>query len=225
MSNRRGPPKHQNAFAWKPNAGVKINETEVGGRFRPYSEITGVCVRCKEQIEWKRRYRKYKGLTEPAKCQKCTRRGSNLSVSKDCVVLLAFMEAFMLILGCAKEQKVCAKCRCQVDNLVGRDSSEVEAEQKALEEAIKNARERDRRTLLRAMNKSKDNNSGKDDDLGKSATEKANKVGDIFPSSSLEDYARSRQQGRVGRGNEEEEVEGEEEVEDNTEEDNTDDEE
>lgn len=120
---------------------------------------------------------------------------------------------------------MCAKCRCQVDNLVGRDSSEVEAEQKALEEAIKNARERDRRTLLRAMNKSKDNNSGKDDDSGKSATEKANKVGDIFPSSSLEDYARSRQQGRVGRGNEEEEVEGEEEVEDNTEEDNTDDEE
>ncbi|KAK3413492.1 hypothetical protein EUGRSUZ_I02051, partial [Eucalyptus grandis] len=184
---------------------------EVGGRFRPYSDITGVCVRCKEQIEWKRRYGKYKALTEPAKCQKCTRRAVRQAYHNLCS-------------GCAKEQKVCAKCRCQVDNLVGRDS-EVEAEQKALEEAIKNARERDRRTLLRAMNKSKDNNSGKDDDSGKSATEKANKVGDIFPSSSLEDYARSRQQGRVGRGNEEEEVEGEEEVEDNTEEDNTDDEE
>ncbi|KAF8012726.1 hypothetical protein BT93_I0779 [Corymbia citriodora subsp. variegata] len=213
MSNRRGPPKHQNAYAWKPNAGVKINETEVGGRFRPYSEVTGVCARCKEQIEWKRRYGKYKPLTEPAKCQKCTRRAVRQAYHNLCS-------------GCAKEQNVCAKCRCQVGNLIGRDSSEVEAEQKALEEAIKNARERDRRTLLRAMNKSKDNNSGKDNDSGKSATEKANKVGDIFPSSSLEDYARSRQQGRVGRSNDKEEVEeGEEEVEDNTEEDDTDDEE
>ncbi|KAI3409490.1 uncharacterized protein J3R85_019234 [Psidium guajava] len=71
---------------------------------------------------------------------------------------------------------------------------------------------------LRAMSKSKDNNSGK------SATEKANKVGHIFPSSSLEGYARSRQEGKAGCGNEEEEVEGEEEMEDNMEEDNTDDE-
>ena len=98
MGSRQGPPKHQNKFAWKPNAGVKINETvlkqiieylilnshfwkktfylgkryfilwqEVGGRFRPLSEVTGVCLRCKEQIEWKRRYGKYKSLTEPAK--------------------------------------------------------------------------------------------------------------------------------------------------------------
>ncbi|XP_030547931.1 uncharacterized protein C9orf85 homolog [Rhodamnia argentea] len=206
MSSRRGPPKHQNAYAWKPNAGVKINETEVGGRFRPYSEITGVCARCREQIEWKRRYGKYKPLVEPAKCQKCSRRAVRQAYHNLCS-------------GCAKEQNVCAKCRCRVDSLVGRDSSELEAEQKALEEAIKNARERDRRTLLRAMNKSNDNNSGK------SATEKANKVGDIFPSSSLEGYARSRQEGKAGSGNKEEEVEGEEEVEDNTEEDNTDDEE
>ena len=27
MGSRQGPPKHQNKFAWKPNAGVKINET------------------------------------------------------------------------------------------------------------------------------------------------------------------------------------------------------
>lgn len=40
---------------------------EVGGRFRPLSEITGVCPRCKEQIDWKRRYGKYKPLHEPAK--------------------------------------------------------------------------------------------------------------------------------------------------------------
>ncbi|KAE8666144.1 hypothetical protein F3Y22_tig00112507pilonHSYRG00068 [Hibiscus syriacus] len=42
------------------------------------------------------------------------------------------------------------KCVLSVDRIVGRDSAEVEEEQKMLEEAIKNARERDRRTLLRA---------------------------------------------------------------------------
>lgn len=64
---RTGPPKHANKIAWKPKAGVKINETEVGGRFRPLSDITGVCPKCKDQIEWKRKYGKYKPLSEPAK--------------------------------------------------------------------------------------------------------------------------------------------------------------
>lgn len=27
MGSKQGPPKHQNKFAWKPKAGVKINET------------------------------------------------------------------------------------------------------------------------------------------------------------------------------------------------------
>nr|BAK00253.1 predicted protein [Hordeum vulgare subsp. vulgare] len=30
MSKRTGPPKHQNSYAWKPNLGRKINETEPG---------------------------------------------------------------------------------------------------------------------------------------------------------------------------------------------------
>jgi uncharacterized membrane protein YukC len=42
-----------------------------------------------------------------------------------------------------------------VNNIVGRDVEEVEAERKQLEEAIKNSRERDRRALLRAMNTNK----------------------------------------------------------------------
>ncbi|CAK7335351.1 unnamed protein product [Dovyalis caffra] len=138
MSNRHGPPKHQNSFAWKPNAGRKINETEVGGRLKPLSEITGVCQRCKEQIDWKRRYGKYKPLTEPAKCQKCSKRAVRQAYHNLCT-------------ACAKEQKVCAKCRCSVDRIIGRDLAEVEAEQKTLEEAIKNSRERDRRSLLRAV--------------------------------------------------------------------------
>ncbi|KAJ0043757.1 hypothetical protein Pint_18978 [Pistacia integerrima] len=168
-SNRRGPPKHQNQYAWKPNAGVKINEKEVGGKLRPYSEITGVCQRCKEQIDWKRRYGKYKPLTEPAKCQSCSKRAVRQAYHSLCT-------------GCAKEQNVCAKCRCRVKCVVGRDLAEVEAEQKMLEEAIKNARERDRRTILRAMDKCKSNDSEK-------TPANKNKVGELFPTASLDEYA------------------------------------
>ncbi|XP_055805132.1 uncharacterized protein LOC129873955 isoform X2 [Solanum dulcamara] len=154
---RKGPPKHQNKVAWKPNAGIKINETEVGGKFRPLSEITGVCLRCRDQIDWKRN-------------QKCSKRNVRQAYHNLCN-------------GCAKEHKVCAKCSCRVGQVVGRDVSEVEAEKKALEEAIKNARERDRRSLLRAMNKGKSQSSEKD------PTQNDMKVGELFTASSLEEYA------------------------------------
>ncbi|XP_051115075.1 uncharacterized protein LOC127240427 [Andrographis paniculata] len=167
---QRGPPKHQNKFAWKPNSGHKINPTEVGGRFRPLSDVTGVCPRCKDQIEWKRRYGKYKPLTEPAKCQRCSKRNVRQAYHNLCS-------------GCAKEHNVCAKCSCRVDQIVGRDISEVEAEQKTLEEAIKNARERERRTLLRAMNK------GTTQSSATPPTNDNSKVGDIFTASTLEEYA------------------------------------
>ncbi|KAL1291630.1 hypothetical protein HN51_060169 [Arachis hypogaea] len=167
-----GPPKHQNKFAWKPNAGRKINETEVGGRFRPLSEITGVCPRCKDQIDWKRRYGKYKPLVEPAKCQRCSKRAVRQAYHNLCS-------------GCAKEHRVCAKCCCSVNHIVGRDSAEVEAEQKMLEEAIKYARERERRTLLRAMNKDKPKSS-----RNNPTDTRDNKVGHLFPNATLEDYAR-----------------------------------
>ncbi|OAY56944.1 uncharacterized protein C9orf85 homolog [Manihot esculenta] len=195
MSKRQGPPKHQNQYAWKPNAGHKINETEVGGKLRPLSEITGVCTRCKDQIDWKRRYGKYKPLSEPAKCQRCSKRAVRQAYHNLCS-------------ACAKEQNVCAKCCCRVNQIIGRDSAEVEAEQKMLEEAIKNARERDRRTLLRAMNKGKIKSSEKN------VTNEGNKVGDLFPSASLEEYAaKSRGLNRDLNGHNDLDHSGEEEEE------------
>ncbi|KAK9272989.1 hypothetical protein L1049_003370 [Liquidambar formosana] len=175
MASKQGPPKHQNRYAWDPNANRKKNETEVGGKLRPYSQITGVCPRCKEQIDWKRKYGKYKPLTEPAKCQRCSKRNVRQAYHNLCS-------------GCAKEHQVCAKCSCRVERIVGRDCSEVEAEQKTLEEvgfdyAIKNARERERRTLLRTMNK------GKSDGSSKIQTTEETKVGELVPATSLEESA------------------------------------
>ncbi|KAL7190618.1 hypothetical protein ACSBR2_022824 [Camellia fascicularis] len=187
--SRKGPPKHQNKFAWKPNAGVKINETEVGGKFRPLSDVTGVCHRCKDQIEWKRKYGKYKPLTEPAKCQRCSKRAVRQAYHNLCT-------------ACAKEQHVCAKCSCRVDRIIGRDISEVEAEQKMLDEAIKNARERDRRTLLRAMNKGKSLSSTSE----KSLMDNGSKAGELLAAESVEEDAESSRDDEDDNDSEEDEV-------------------
>ncbi|CAL4947316.1 unnamed protein product [Urochloa decumbens] len=172
MSKRQGPPKHQNRYAWKPHLNQKINETEPGGRFRPLSEITGVCQRCRDQIDWKRRYGKYKQIVEPAKCQKCGKRAVRQAYHNVCR-------------DCSKNLGICAKCCTRHNDLVGRDVNEEDSERKALEEAIRGARERERRTLLRIMNK------GKDGDSGPSVPKVADRSreGDIFPAASLDEYA------------------------------------
>ncbi|KAI8019269.1 hypothetical protein LOK49_LG04G03382 [Camellia lanceoleosa] len=182
--SRKGPPKHQNKFAWKPNAGVKINET-----FRPLSDVTGVCHRCKDQIEWKHKYGKYKPLIEPAKCQRCSKRAVRQAYHNLCT-------------ACAKEQHVCAKCSSRVDRIIGRDISEVEAEQKMLDEAIKNARERDRRTLLRAMNKGKSLSSTSE----KSLMDNGSKAGELLAAESVEEDAESSRDDEDDNDSEEDEV-------------------
>ncbi|CAD6229734.1 unnamed protein product [Miscanthus lutarioriparius] len=171
MSKRQGPPKHQNRYAWKPNLGQKINETEPGGRFRPLSEITGVCQRCRDQIDWKRRYGKYKPIVEPAKCQKCSKRNVRQAYHNVCR-------------DCSKDLGICAKCCTRVNELVGRDANEEESERKELEEAIRGARERERRALLRIMSKGKGGESGPS--VPKIADR--SREGDIFPAASLDEY-------------------------------------
>ncbi|KAI3970731.1 hypothetical protein MKX01_024378 [Papaver californicum] len=163
---------HKNKFAWNPEAFKKKNETEPGGKLRPYSEITGVCSRCRDQIQWKRKYGKYKPLVEPSKCQRCSKRNVRQAYHNLCT-------------GCAKEHNVCAKCSCKVERIVGRDITEVEAEKKTLEDAIKNSRERDRRALLRAMNKGTTGSS-----LLTFVNEEGKKVGELFSAESIEEFAR-----------------------------------
>ena len=73
-----------------------------------------------------------------------------------------------------------------MDQIVGRNPAEVEAEQKMLEEAIKNARERERRTLLRAMNKDKAKPKG---EQANTPTIQEGKVEGLFSAVSLDEYA------------------------------------
>eukprot|EP00250_Pteridium_aquilinum_P024852 c296_g1_i1 orf=14-802(+) len=168
----KGAPKHQNKTAWKANAGIKKNDRELGGKLHPYPEITGVCPRCKAQIEWRRKYGKYKAIVEPAKCNQCSKR--------------AVRQAYhALCSACARERNVCAKCCQPSERIVGKDADKEKEQQQLLEQALRNLRERDRRTLLRAMS-----NGTSKEDLTKQQITKEEKSKDkrtVEEDSELED--------------------------------------
>jgi hypothetical protein len=61
-------PAHQNTFAFRHNPKSKKTEKILS------SPNVGVCTKCHDKIEWRKKYRKYKPLTQPAKCNVCNNR-------------------------------------------------------------------------------------------------------------------------------------------------------
>eukprot|EP00243_Klebsormidium_subtile_P003543 TRINITY_DN16978_c0_g1_i1.p1 TRINITY_DN16978_c0_g1~~TRINITY_DN16978_c0_g1_i1.p1 ORF type:complete len:300 (-),score=37.16 TRINITY_DN16978_c0_g1_i1:207-1106(-) len=158
----KGPPKHQNKRAYKPFQDVKKNPSEPGGSDgRTFAPIAGVCLRCKEQLEWRRKYGKYKPLTQPTKCNWCQKRNVRSAYHAICS-------------ACANAKGACGKCCKQANNIIGKGAEQEEAERRQLEEALSGMRERDRRTLLRAMEKGSaklDRGPGGDDSTGEGEEE------------------------------------------------------
>jgi hypothetical protein len=62
------PPAHQNTFAFRHNPKSKKTEKILS------SPNVGVCTKCHDKIEWRKKYRKYKPLTQPSKCNVCNNR-------------------------------------------------------------------------------------------------------------------------------------------------------
>ncbi|CAK4243829.1 unnamed protein product [Aphanomyces euteiches] len=60
---KKGAPKYQNSFAYKHNPKSKKTEHILG------LPIHGLCPHCHAQIVWRKKYRKYKPLTQPASCE------------------------------------------------------------------------------------------------------------------------------------------------------------
>ena len=61
-------PAHQNTFAFRHNPKSKKTAAILE------TPIQGVCRRCRDKLEWRKRYRKYKPLRQPSKCNLCDRR-------------------------------------------------------------------------------------------------------------------------------------------------------
>ena len=125
-------PKHQNSFAFKHNPGSKktaaIREIVHGG----------LCKRCNEKVEWKKKYRKYKPLKKPSKCNGC----GQLEVRKAYHTLCE---------GCATERECCAWC-CEKKEIVRTTQiATIENAKKRaeVEKLLGDLKERKKRTLTR----------------------------------------------------------------------------
>lgn len=92
-NTRTRPQKHQNRTVFKNN----LHDTSKKTKFLNNLEVRGVCERCKEIIEWKIKYKKYKPLTAPKKCVQC-----NEKKIKHAYHVLCF--------DCANNKNVCTKC-------------------------------------------------------------------------------------------------------------------
>uniref|UniRef100_M4C2U3 Uncharacterized protein n=1 Tax=Hyaloperonospora arabidopsidis (strain Emoy2) TaxID=559515 RepID=M4C2U3_HYAAE len=60
---KKRAPKHQNSFAFRHNPKSKKTERILS------MPVHGLCEKCRQQIEWRKKYRKYKPLTQPGSCK------------------------------------------------------------------------------------------------------------------------------------------------------------
>ena len=72
-------PAHQNTFAFKHNPKSKRTEKILSMPNR------GLCQRCHDKIEWRKKYRKYKPLSQPSKCNICERRNVKAAYHTICI--------------------------------------------------------------------------------------------------------------------------------------------
>jgi hypothetical protein len=96
MSTRKGNakkqgPKHQNSFTFEHNKNSKKSKAIA------VLPNKGVCKKCYEILEWRKKYRKYKPLTQPRKCNLCEQKKVTHAYHVICP-------------ACAEKLKVCAKC-------------------------------------------------------------------------------------------------------------------
>lgn len=134
---RKRPQKYQNRTAFKND----LHDTSHKTKSMNALEVTGVCNRCKDIIEWKIKYKKYKPLAAPRKCVSCEQK----------TVKYAY---HMMCTPCAKEKQICAKCCKPVEesNLESVEDSQCPD----LKAMLKDLPERKRRSILRQINKQND---------------------------------------------------------------------
>ncbi|MXQ79011.1 hypothetical protein E5288_WYG000226 [Bos mutus] len=107
MSSQKGnvtrsrPQRHQNTFSFKNDKFDKSVQTKkINAKLHD-----GVCQRCKEVLEWRVKYSKYKPLSKPKKCVKCLQK-----TVKD--------SYHIMCRPCACELEVCAKCGKKEDVVI-----------------------------------------------------------------------------------------------------------
>lgn len=100
-ATRNRPQKHQNRFAFKNN----LHDTNIRTKRLNLIQINHVCPRCKDILEWKIKYKKYKPLKAAKNCNKCHNK---------CI-----KEAYHTVCQqCSSTLKICPKCAVPRDEWV-----------------------------------------------------------------------------------------------------------
>lgn len=91
--------KHNNQKAFKNDLHDTSNRTKLINSI----QVSDVCGKCKEVIEWKIKYKKYKPLTQPKTCVKCSQKAVKQAyhvMCKECGVKLG------LCTKCCQEKEI-----------------------------------------------------------------------------------------------------------------------
>uniref|UniRef100_A0A7S3PFY7 Uncharacterized protein n=1 Tax=Aplanochytrium stocchinoi TaxID=215587 RepID=A0A7S3PFY7_9STRA len=133
-------PKHQNSFAFKHNKSSK-KTTKILAKTH-----SNLCKRCHDQVEWRKKYRKYKPLKQPKKCFGCQQKNITRAYH-------------ILCNSCAGGRNVCAKCtknKENPDNIQDDeniDSMGAVAKVSDVEHYLGGLKERERRGIIRKIEK------------------------------------------------------------------------
>ncbi|KAJ8040298.1 hypothetical protein HOLleu_14549 [Holothuria leucospilota] len=133
--------KYQNTTAFKNDLHDRSGKTKAMNSM----VISEVCARCKDVIQWKIQYKKYKPLSQPKKCTKCLQKTVKAAYHVICS-------------KCAKENGVCAKCGGKEDIVHKPVLSPAEraSQETRLQGELKVMSERQRRTFYRTLEKDED---------------------------------------------------------------------
>ena len=155
-------PKHQNNFAWVHNLNSKKTAKILA------MPNQGLCSSCYEKIEWRKRYRKYKPLTQPGACRICKGR----------CVKAAY---HMVCQPCAEEKQICAKC--MQPKTIWKSLEQINGEEDAANKAALAApmKERERRSLLRKIERQQAERADARRARRREAAEAKDKMADIIP--------------------------------------------
>ncbi|XP_028406876.1 uncharacterized protein C9orf85 homolog [Dendronephthya gigantea] len=134
--NKKKAQKYQNVTTFKNN----LHDTSKTTKAINNLVVQGVCERCRDIIEWKKKYKKYKPLTAPRKCVKCGQKTVKHAYHTICM-------------KCAVEHGVCEKCGSkgeEIERSKGTDAEQA-AKESQMQSEIKHLTERQRRTFFRAL--------------------------------------------------------------------------
>ncbi|KND04797.1 uncharacterized protein SPPG_00500 [Spizellomyces punctatus DAOM BR117] len=136
--------KYQNTFAYKPH---KKDTVALKIAALP---AKGLCQRCLDIVDWRKRMNKYKPLTQPKTCVGCKQK--------------KVTDAYhVLCKSCAEEKNVCAKCQESTDVVTPdiRTPADILREEQDQERLLASMSERQRRSYLRRVARGDDEGAQK----------------------------------------------------------------